>query len=397
MIATISKNYILEKILSDYNLFDETLHDSLLPYLNLAALITDTPIAYVSIYDKDYQYFISTKGFTSQPRPKEITVCQYTMESKDLVVIEDTQADVRTANLPTMGLQFYAGYPIVNSNNVTMGTYCVMDFKARKLSDREGKMINILGLQLTNFLERRKNIKAFYGDLIYGHKTLTEEMKKIDYVKKMLAHDLKGPIRRIKSFSSLAKRQVKEESTQLGEFINFIHNASNNMDDMLSDILNDLSAKNNNITKHIELVNINHVISTILDMNDFESKYGKSEISFSKLPIINGQKTKLFFLFQNLIENALKYNENTFKTIQIWHEETVEYYIIKVADNGIGIPPSKVGSIFRAFERAHKDQEYKGTGVGLNNVKKIVEEHGGKIWVKSTVGAGTTFYVQFPK
>ncbi len=133
-------------------------------------------------------------------------------------------------------------------------------------------------------------------------------------------------------------------------------------------------------------------------------RVSKPDISFEitkmdNLPVIYGDKILLEEVFSNLINNAVKYNKKEDKIVEIGYEETEESAsIIYVKDNGIGIREKHQETIFKIFKRLHGQDKFGGgTGVGLTIVKKILERHGGKIWLKSKYGEGTTFYVKLWK
>jgi light-regulated signal transduction histidine kinase (bacteriophytochrome) len=149
------------------------------------------------------------------------------------------------------------------------------------------------------------------------------------------------------------------------------------------DVLAEINAK--------ELVNevVNVFVSRIEEM--------KARIEIGELPIIKANRIQLFQLFQNLIGNALKYHSGESPLIQIqgWEEENE--YVFSVKDNGIGIKPIFFEKIFVLFQRLHHKTEYSGTGIGLAICKKIVERHGGKIWLESEPGKGSCFYFSISK
>jgi light-regulated signal transduction histidine kinase (bacteriophytochrome) len=102
-------------------------------------------------------------------------------------------------------------------------------------------------------------------------------------------------------------------------------------------------------------------------------------------------------VFHNLLTNALKFRGDADPVIQISAEESEENWIISVQDNGIGISKEYADRVFEIFQRLHSRKEYPGTGIGLALVKKIIERHHGRIWFKSELGNGTTFYIEIPK
>ena len=119
-------------------------------------------------------------------------------------------------------------------------------------------------------------------------------------------------------------------------------------------------------------------------------------IYHDELPIILGDKTQLRQVFQNLISNAIKFTDNDKPLIRITNELVDKYWIIKIEDNGIGIPEKDLINIFGIFKKLHRQNEYEGQGIGLSICKRIIERHEGEIWVESEVNKGTTFYFSLP-
>ena len=119
----------------------------------------------------------------------------------------------------------------------------------------------------------------------------------------------------------------------------------------------------------------------------------QGEIIFDTLPVLRGNKTQLFQLFQNLINNGMKYqNPDTIPKVRVNVEDKTTHWQFCVQDNGIGMEERHLGRIFDVFQRLHRKSQFAGTGVGLSICKKVVERHGGKIWVTSQKGTGSTFY-----
>lgn len=122
-----------------------------------------------------------------------------------------------------------------------------------------------------------------------------------------------------------------------------------------------------------------------------------AEILRAPLPKIHGDLTLLTQVFQNLVGNALKFRGEDRPTIEITVAPQGREWQFAISDNGIGIAPQDFERVFVVFQRLHSRDTYPGTGIGLSVVKKIVERHGGRIWVESRLGKGTTFYFTLPK
>jgi light-regulated signal transduction histidine kinase (bacteriophytochrome) len=119
-------------------------------------------------------------------------------------------------------------------------------------------------------------------------------------------------------------------------------------------------------------------------------------VECSRLPVINGDESQLSRLFQNLIGNALKFRGDTDPHIRVWAELQEDEWVFAVQDNGIGIAPEHRMGVFGMFTRLHSRSRYEGTGIGLALCSKIAQRHGGRIWVDSEVGKGSTFRFNIP-
>ncbi len=142
---------------------------------------------------------------------------------------------------------------------------------------------------------------------------------------------------------------------------------------------------------------INELLATLKGVFYKTCEETGASIHVGKMPIVKANKTQLFQLFQNLVSNALKYHSELVPEIVISFEENADEYIFSVKDNGIGIDPSFHEKIFIIFQRLHSRTEYSGTGIGLAICKKILERHGGKIWVASEPGKGSNFFFSISK
>ena len=119
-------------------------------------------------------------------------------------------------------------------------------------------------------------------------------------------------------------------------------------------------------------------------------------VEHDRLPIVMGDKLQFGQLLQNLIGNAIKYHGDEPPRVHVSAEQKGHEWVFSVRDNGIGIDPQYAERVFVIFQRLHTREEYAGTGIGLAICKKIVERHGGRIWVESQLGSGATFYFTIP-
>lgn len=222
-----------------------------------------------------------------------------------------------------------------------------------------------------------------------------EELQQFAHV---ASHDLQEPLRNIASFTQLLERRYRGKfDSDADEFMDHIVNGSKRMQILINDLLEYTRLETNE--KKFKLINLEEVIEDTLFNLKVLINENNAEITHDMLPEIRGDKTQLTLLFQNLIGNAIKFKK-TDETPKIYisaHEDEEDNeYVFSVSDNGIGIDPQYVERIFVIFQRLHTRREYSGTGIGLAICKKIVERHGGRIWVESELGKGSTFYFTIP-
>ncbi|MEM7367819.1 MAG: ATP-binding protein [Bacteroidota bacterium] len=203
----------------------------------------------------------------------------------------------------------------------------------------------------------------------------------------IVSHDLKAPLRIIHGFSTLLKKHLKNNNDEtIEEYLGFITSNISNMQSLIDGILNYSSLTNEG--EHHERILPEAIIE------DLKRNYQENDnvrVEYDRLPEITGNKTQIYQLFQNLIDNSIKYNDKMLKKVEIDATIDSEHIVFRVKDNGIGISQSNQKKIFEMFNRLHSQEEYSGTGIGLATCKKIVELHKGEIWVESEKGVGSTF------
>lgn len=212
-----------------------------------------------------------------------------------------------------------------------------------------------------------------------------------------ISHDLQAPLRSISSFLQLLKKRYGESLTsEAGEFIDFAVDGAARMRDMIQGLLeySRIHARGEQFSAIDLEIAADHAVT---NLHSTIEECGAS-IQIAPLPTVMGDGAQLMRLFQNLIGNALKYRrKEVTPEIRISAQQADDGWRIAVSDNGIGIEPQHYSRLFRVFQRLHGSNEYDGTGVGLALCKRIVERHGGRIWVESEPERGSTFYFTLPE
>jgi len=220
-----------------------------------------------------------------------------------------------------------------------------------------------------------------------------EELERFAYV---ASHDLQEPLRMVSSFLQLLQKKYESQLDATAQkYINYAVDGADRMKTLILDLL-EYSRISSYKEEHAG-VNLNELVAKTLHTLKSVSDEAEASIIVSPLPEISGNKSHLTRLFQNLISNALKYKSAAKPIIEIGFTENNDEWEFFVKDNGIGIESKYFEKIFVIFQRLHSRTEYNGTGIGLAICKKIVELHGGKIWVESSPGTGSTFYFTISK
>jgi light-regulated signal transduction histidine kinase (bacteriophytochrome) len=222
---------------------------------------------------------------------------------------------------------------------------------------------------------------------------LTKETNQFTYI---ITHDLQAPLRMVAGFLELLEKKYGDKLDDGGkQYIDYAVKGSQKMKTLIFDLLE--YSRLSSIVQEYEEIDMNELLIQVKEkMSPEIGRIGAIIIS-GELPKIRGSRKQLSQLMEELLTNAIKFNNSDTPEISIGAERTDEYWKISVTDNGIGIDPAFFERIFIIFKRLHADESiYEGTGTGLAICKKIAELHGGTIQLSSAPGKGSTFYFKLP-
>jgi light-regulated signal transduction histidine kinase (bacteriophytochrome) len=243
--------------------------------------------------------------------------------------------------------------------------------------------------EMTERKEAEQQLKQANAELARSN----QELEQFAYV---ASHDLREPLRKIKSYTDLlAKRYQGQLDEKADKYIAYITDGAVRMQTLITDLLTYSRVGRAEIT--LEPTDLNAVLNRTLTDLSTAIQESSALITTDALPTVRANPGQIGQLLQNLIANAIKFSGNQPPQIQIRAVQHDQSWMISVRDNGIGIEPQYADRIFVIFQRLHTRDEYPGTGIGLAVCKKIVECHGGQIWVESEPGCGTTFSFTLPE
>jgi PAS domain S-box-containing protein len=305
-------------------------------------------------------------------------------------VHQSGKAEIHTGQDPSAGHRFYWSYvmwPILAADGRRVGIMIQVTetapFRLQSTSMNQALLIgSVHQHELTEDAER-----------------LNEELRRANDDLKQFAfaasHDLQEPLRMITSYSQLLVKGYRGQlDGEPGICVDFISKGAKHMRDLLADLLSytETSADNQEANEFIDLNAIFEKVRENLKMAIEESL---AVVTSGDLPSVRGHHARFVQLFQNLVSNAIKYRGEALPRISVSAEQRNAEWCFAVADNGIGIEPEYHQTIFGVFKRLH-GSAIPGTGMGLAICQRVVERYGGRIWVESRVGHGTTFYFTLP-
>lgn len=249
----------------------------------------------------------------------------------------------------------------------------------RTFPDPEGRPVRLAGITLD--ITARKHMED-------ALERSNEDLQRFAYA---IAHDLKEPLRTVGSYCQLlARRNRGKLDPDSDEFLGFILNGVERMHGLIQGLL-DYSRISYRPDEKV-WVSAAAVLERALQHLDVLVRESGAKVTCDTLPAVNADPDRLLQVFQNLISNAIKYRRAAPPEVHLSAKRRGEDWIFSVRDNGIGIDMRQADRIFGVFQRLHSHSEYEGAGVGLAIVKRIVERHGGRVWLESEPGKGSTFY-----
>ncbi|MBU1547802.1 MAG: GAF domain-containing protein [Proteobacteria bacterium] len=227
--------------------------------------------------------------------------------------------------------------------------------------------------------------------------SLARSNTELEHFAYVASHDLQEPLRKIGSFTELLARKYQGHLDEKADaYIGYIVDGAQRLQTLINDLL--AFSRVTTKGKEFEPVDCNALLARVRQDLELAIKESGARLSAGNLPTVMADAGQLGQVFQNLITNAVKYRAaGQAPEIAVAAVERDAEWLFSVRDSGIGIEPQHFERVFQLFQRLHTREEYSGTGIGLALCKKIVERHGGKIWLESAAGKGTTFFFTVPR
>ncbi|MEL7037440.1 MAG: response regulator [Cyanobacteria bacterium J06592_8] len=348
-----------------------------------------------TLSDRGYEVQCAINGklalMAVQNAPPDLILLDIKMPGIDgYEVCSELKSQERTSEIPVIFLSALDdAFDKVKAFNVGGVDYVTKPFQVEEVLARVENQLTICRLQKQLHHQNLKLSKL--------NQDFADSNKELEQFAYIVSHDLQQPLQTITGFAELMlslKSEIDLEE-EADEYVTPILEEGIRMQGLIKDLLE--YSRVGSKRRELKPVDCNLILAETLRNLHHSIEESQAIITHETLPTVNADKIQLGQLFQNLIGNGIKYcRPGVIPQVTILTEQKQQEWVFEIQDNGIGIASSYFERVFQIFQRLHTAQEYPGTGIGLAICKKIVERHGGKIWVESELGVGTTFYFTIP-
>ena len=277
--------------------------------------------------------------------------------------------------------------PIAMAGGV-FGAVAIYSQRKQEWTDDQFRLAQWLAAQCSHILDTMR----VQMDLKQTVEELTRSNRDLEQFAYVASHDLQEPLRMVTTYMQRFEEKYKGQLDERGEqYLKFAVEGAGRMHQLVQDLL--AYSRVSRAGRGLQAVSAEKAVDAALSNLKTAIQESGARINRQALPAVQGDAAQLAQLFQNLIGNAIKFcDPGRPPEVQIGYRAQDGRYDFFVRDNGIGIAPEHSERVFQIFQRLHTREQYPGTGIGLSICRKIVERHGGKIWVESEEGKGTTFW-----
>lgn len=271
------------------------------------------------------------------------------------------------------------------------GTYIWVRERAAAVYDDNGKPLRMTG-SIYDITVRKKTEKM----LMREQKMLKRSNADLEQFAYVASHDLQEPLRAISGFVQILEQRYRDQLDETGiGYIRKVVDGTGRMQELINGLLE--FSRLTSRSAPMKSVELNRVLATVKENLGRKIQESSARIEAVDLPVVDGDPMQLVQLFQNLIDNAIKYCDRTVPEIRITCEKLDMHWQISVADNGIGIDAQHRDQVFSIFKRLHHREQYPGTGIGLAICQRVVERHGGSLSVEDADSCGCKFVIRLPR
>ncbi len=386
-----------------YDILDTPTEQAFDDLTQLTSYICDVPIALVSLIDANRQWFKSRVGLGATETPRDLAFCAHAILQDGLFIVPDATKDERFHDNPLVAedpsIRFYAGAPLVTPDGFSLGTLCAIDRKPRELSKEQAEALRALGRRVVAELElrqRNNELRLAHAKLAIQSKKLEQSNEELQVFAHVASHDLQEPLRTITGFMQLLlARNATKLDAESKEYVDFAFTGASRMSVLIRDMLK--YTKVGNEPRVDDIVSMKDITSAALSNLHAAIQDSGAKVELGDLPDVRGDPSRISQLMQNLIGNAIKFRKkDEAPVIEVAAKKDKDMWRFSVRDNGIGIDPKQQKKVFEVFSRLHNQDKYEGSGIGLSICQRVVEQHGGRIWVESEPGSGSTFFFTLP-
>jgi two-component system, sensor histidine kinase len=382
--------------LREYGVLDTNPQKEFDDLTRLAAELCDAPVARINLIDTRRQW--SKAIFGSDPSKTEIprssSVCQYTILGDEVLEINDLQKDPRFSEMAYVKgdpyLRYYLGAPLLTPGGFAIGALCVLDYKPRKMGDKQKGQLETLANEVMARFELQKKNREL--ESLNEHKV---------NLMKMLSHDMRSPINGIIGMSNLLASEL-QESSQL-EMAALLEQSAIQLNQMVDEIMSYSLIESRGFKLSAEEVDLSAIVTSLDRLYQPVAKSKGVDLVFRNEISQNVRldKSKFEQVFGNLLSNSLKFTNTGGKVsseLRIEESESRKYLKLVVKDTGIGMNGEKASQLFgnKDVQSTSGTAGEKSTGLGLSIIKYFVELHSGNIDLNSKLGEGTEFVITIP-
>jgi signal transduction histidine kinase len=389
--------HLRQAAVEKYRLLDTMPEESYDNITSIISTICDAPISLITLVDKNRTFIKSRNGLDMSESPRDTSFCGHAIAgNEEVMIVPDAREDKRFKGNPLVaGFKaiFYAGAPLIDKNGYKLGTLCVYDHQPRTLTEKQVDALKAMAKQVMSLFEER--FQTF--ELQKMKEQVEVRNQELKDFAGIVSHDLKAPLSNIIMITDLLRKGEKNLSQQSDQYLGYPKESSNSMSRYIDGMLQfyrseELVSEDYDEVSYVDL--IEEVIAMTVMDESVEVRY----IPEKDTTLITNE-IALKQILINLISNAVKYSDKDHTKIDIKLIKHQEEYELTVRDNGSGIAPENINSVFKLFYVAAKQDRNgkQGTGIGLATVARLLEHMDGRITVDSQLGEWTEFKIHLPK